>query len=140
MYSDPTWYLSEVDMVFTGKVVALVKMESKEIEIPEFLDTIPKGKEQWKSMNPDLYYAKVVMIENLKGNTVRTDTLFFTSSFTNCDPYYELNESYLFFANPTKDNQYIMEWCTPWGKIEDCEQTISKLKDLKSILTTPRQH
>ena len=128
VYSDTKDYLLEVDMVFTGKVVELVKAETEDVEIPEFFDTMPDGKEQWKAMNPDQYYARVIMIENIKGDTTQTDTLFFVSELTNCDPIYEVSQSYLFFANKEKDNRYMMVACTPWGKLEDCEQTIEELK------------
>ena len=47
-------------------------------------------------MNPEQYYSRVVMIENIKGKKMRTDTLFFVSDFINCNPTYELNQSYLF--------------------------------------------
>src|SRR5690554_6111248 len=86
VYSDPKTYLSEVDMVFTGKVVELIKVESELIEVPKFFDTIPGGKEQYKAMYPDQFYAKVIMTENIKGDTLKVDTLLFTSEFTNCDP------------------------------------------------------
>lgn len=115
-------------MVFTGKVVELIKVESEVIEVPKFLDTIPGGKEQYKAMYPDQFYAKVIMTENIKGDTLKVDTLLFTSEFTNCDPIYEINQSYLFFADKTEDNRYMMTHCTPWGKLEDCGQTIEELK------------
>ena len=128
VYSDSKDYLTEVDLVFTGKVVELVKAETEEVGIPEFFDTIPDGREQWKAMNPDQYYARVIMIENIKGSITQTDTLFFVSEFTNCEPRYEISQSYLFFANKMKDNIHMMVACTPWGKLEDCEQTIEELK------------
>ncbi|PKL80849.1 MAG: hypothetical protein CVV25_02730 [Ignavibacteriae bacterium HGW-Ignavibacteriae-4] len=128
IYSDKKVYLSEVDFVFIGKVVELIRAESIDIEIPQFIDTVPKLREDWKKMYPDRYYAKVIMIENIKGKKVMSDTMFFTSEFTNCDPRYELIQSYLFFADRLKDNQFIMTHCTPWGKLEDCEEIIEQLK------------
>lgn len=126
--SDPNSYMRTVDMVFTGKVVELIKVETEEIPIPAFLDTIPGGREHWKAMNPDQYYARVLMIENIKGKKVRTDTLFFISEFTKCDPIYGLNQSYLFFADQTKDGKYMMVHCTPWGILKETEKTIKELK------------
>lgn len=128
VYTDPKVHIPKVDMVFTGKVVELIKVATEETEIPSFFDTILGGEEQWKAMNPDQYYARVIMIENIKGKQVRKDTMFFTSQLTNCDPRYELNQSYLFFANTTIDGQFIMAHCTPWGKLEDCAETIEKLE------------
>jgi len=131
IYSDTKTYLQKVDLVFTGKVVELIKVESEETEIPNFLGTIPGGREQWKALNPDQYYARVLMIKNIKGDTVIKDTLFFTSEFTNCDPTYELNQSYLFFADPTEDDKYKMVHCTPWGTLKETEQKIKELKNKK---------
>ena len=130
VYSDSKVYLPKVDLVFTGKVVELIKVETEEIEIPDFFDTIPDGIDQYQNMykNQNLYYAKVIMTENLKGNRVRTDTLLFVSEFTNCDPTYELNQSYLFFADRTENEKYMMVHCTPWGTLKETEQAIKKLK------------
>jgi hypothetical protein len=128
IYTNTNGYLSEVDMVFVGKVVDLIKIENEEIKIPEFLDSIPGVRKQWKTMNPNQYYARVLMVDNIKGKILRTDTLFFTSEFTNCDPKYELNQSYLFFADKTKNEQYIMTHCTPWSKLEDSKETIANLR------------
>lgn len=131
--ADTRTYLSEVEFIFTGKIVELIKAETKESEIPVFLDTIPGAKEQWRRMNPDQYYARVIMIDNIKGNTLKTDTLLFISEFTNCDPRYELNQSYLFFADQIEFGKFRMVHCTPWGKLEDSKRTIEELKKYKSI-------
>jgi len=128
LHNDLKLYLPEFDMVFTGKVVELIKVETDETKMPKFLDTTPNGREQWKSMHPDQLYARVVMIDNIKGDTIRTDTLLFTSKFTNCDPIYEQDQSYLFFADYTKEGQYIMTHCTPWGRLEKSQKIIKKIK------------
>ncbi|MER3328848.1 MAG: hypothetical protein RIF34_04655 [Candidatus Kapaibacterium sp.] len=127
IYSDKSIYLSKVDLVFTGKVVELIRAESKEIEIPQFIDTVPKLRDDWKKMYPDRYYARVILIDNIKGNNIEIDTMFFTSEFSNCDPSYKINQSYLFFADRLKNNQFKMAHCTPWGKLEDSEEIIEKL-------------
>ncbi len=128
MYSDPKVYISKVDLIFTGKVVELVKAKSIAVDMPDFFDTIPDGAEQWKKLNPDNYfYAKVVMTQQIKGGVSKTDTLFFTSNFTNCDPIYQLDQSYLFFAQKTDDGKYIMTPCTPWGILKESKHTIEAL-------------
>ncbi len=130
LLSNPKSYLNSVDFVFTGRVVELVKVETKDIEIPEFMDTVPELREQWWSLyKNDFYYARVVVLENIKGTFVSTDTLLFVSEFTNCDPTYELNQSYLFFADHQKNGRYMMTQCTPWRKLEDSQNTILELKN-----------
>lgn len=108
-----------MDLIFTGKVIDLVEMEcDEEKTLPEFLDTLKNRDYYLNQLYPKRFYAKVLIIKEIKNTKVTTDTQFFVSDFTNCDPEYELNQIYLFFANEAGNNKYKMAHCTPWDKLE----------------------
>jgi hypothetical protein len=114
------WYIDKVDIIFTGKVVELLD----KIDTNELFNT-PKNREFYKDK---AYMVKVLVLEKLKTGKLKSDTLEFVSDFSNCDPIYELGETYLFFADKTKDRKFKMTHCTYWGKIEDSKENIEKLK------------
>lgn len=97
-------YIKKVDYIFTGKVIEILDT----IDADKFIDTLA-NRAYFKSKG---YRVKVLIIEKLKTGRLKTDTLEFTSDFSNCDPIYELNESYLFFADKTKDRKFKMTHCT----------------------------
>ena len=118
-------YIDKVDIIFTGKVIELME----QVDTNYYFNT-PKLREFYKNKS---FRAKVLVLKRLKTGELKSDTLEFTSDYTNCDPIYELGESYLFFANKTKNETYKMTHCTYWGTIKDSKKNIKKLKKALSI-------
>ena len=117
------WYINKVDIIFTGRVIELID----KIDTNQFINT-PQNREFYSNKS---YTAKVLILEKLKTGKLKSDTLEFTSEFSNCDPLYELGETYLFFADKTNDSKFIMTHCSFWGKLDE---SLENIKELKSKL------
>ncbi len=113
-------YIGNIDYIFTGKVIALVEND----EFTQFPDS-PANRKFYADKS---YTVQVLIIEKLKTERLRSDTLEFSSDFSNCDPIYVLGKSYLFFADKLKDNKFKMAHCTPWGEMKDSEENIEILR------------
>lgn len=113
-------YINKVDVIFTGTVIELVE----KVDTTKFYNT-PQNRKYFENK---AYKVKVLIVERLKTGELKSDTVEFTSDFTNCDPIYELNEAYLFFANKAEGGKYKMAHCTRWGLLKDSQENIRKLK------------
>ena len=113
-------YIKKVDIIFTGKVIELLDT----INADKYIDT-PENIQFYKGK---AYTVRVLIIERLKTGQNKSDTLEFASDYTNCDPIYKLNESYLFFADKTESEKFKMTHCTYWGTLDESKGNIEKLK------------
>lgn len=113
-------YANEVEFIFTGTVIELLDSLNED-QYPFFADQL----DYW---NTRRYTAKVLIIEILKTGELISDTVEFTSQFTNCDPIYELGKSYLFFADTPNNIDFQMTWCTPWGNLSNSEENLKRLR------------
>lgn len=114
-------YIEEVDNILTGTVVELLE----EVDTLQYINT-PKNQEYYSDRG---YKVRVVVIEVLKTNELKMDTIEFTSGLTNCDPLYKLGESYLFFADKSNQGKFIMKRCTPWAEMETSQQKIIAIRE-----------
>ena len=118
-------YINSVDIIITGKVIELLD----KIDTADYINS-QFDKEFYKNK---AHLVKVLILKKLKTGNIKSDTLEFTSDFSNCDPIYKLGESYLFFANKTRDEKYKMAQCTWWGTVKESKRNINKIcKALKT--------
>ena len=103
------------EFVFTGKIIQVLDTSADAI----------------KSLNLVIgMKAKALVLHEFKTKTLNTDTLEFTTDSTNCDPFYQLGQSYLFFAKKVENGKYKMIHCTHWGLLQDANEDIRKLYSL----------
>ncbi len=112
--------INKVDIIFTGKVIEILDKN----DTSHFINN-PVNKEFFKDKG---YRVKVLILKRLKTGKLISDTLEFTSDFTNCDPLYKLGESYLFFANKCEGGKFKMAHCTWWGTVDKSKGNIKKIK------------
>ena len=113
-------YINQVDIIFTGKVIEVLDKN----DTSHYLNN-SANKEFFKDKG---YRVKVLILKRLKTGKLISDTLEFTSDFSNCDPLYKLGESYLFFANKCQGERFKMAHCTWWGTLHKSKKNIRKLK------------
>lgn len=120
-------YYKSIKHIYTGEVIELIEIKYDNIDIPDFV----KGKENQKNylnkFYPKRYFAKVRVIKSFK-NAEEAEIILLESNFSNCQPNYELNQKYLFFANQTKKRKMMMDDYSPWGKLENSSKNISLLE------------
>ena len=115
-------YVESVGQVFIGEVIELLdSLDDDHYSLNQSTREHLKNKR---------YTAKVRIVEYLKKGELEIDILVFTSDFTNCDPLYELGESYLFFAEQQEDEKFKMVHCTPWGTLKESQKSIRRLKKI----------
>jgi hypothetical protein len=119
MYKQIESYVDKVDIIFTGKVISLLD------SVTDDHYYILNGTEYYRHQR---YTARILVIEKFKTGEVITDTLDFTSDYSDCDPLYKLGETYLFFANRGPGAWFKMGHCTPWGPANETKKRIRRLR------------
>ena len=128
MYDLKSYYKS-IKYIYTGKVIELIEVKYDEIMIPEFIESEEQRKEYLKLYYPKRYFAKVRVIKSFK-KVKESEIILLESNFSNCQPSYELGQTYLFFANKIKKGKMMMDVCSPWGTVKNSSKNISKLEKL----------
>ncbi len=113
-------HIIKSNFIFTGKVLEVLD----NLESGRFMDT-SENKDFFKDKG---YSVRVLVIQKLKTSEFISDTLEFTSDYTNCDPIYKLNESYLFFAEKADSEKFKMSHCTYWSTLDQAKDNINIVK------------